>query len=108
MEVSVTTIHHGTGHHQPWMGCCEQYGVHRVDGFTSSTRRRLKDLHCGCKSGCSTNRCSCFKENLHCTVLCHCEGCANCSGSADEDSEADDYDISHEDDSESDNDYGDN
>ena len=68
----------------------------------------LENVHCGCKSGCSTNRCSCFKENLHCTVLCQCERCANRSGSADEDSETDDYDISHEDDSESDNDYGDN
>lgn len=70
----------------------------------------LENVHCGCKSGCSNNRCSCLKENLHCTALCHCEGCANRSGSADEDSEneAEDYDISHEDDSESDNDYGDN
>ena len=47
---------------------------------------------------------------LHCTDMCRCEGCANRSGSADENSEneAEDYDINHEDDRESDNDYGDN
>jgi hypothetical protein len=70
----------------------------------------LENVHCGCKSGCSNNRCSCFKENLHCTDMCRYEGCPNRSGSADENSEneAEDYDINHEDDRESDNDYGDN
>ena len=37
----------------------------------------LENVNCGCKTGCSSNRCSCFKENLTCTPLCRCQQCTN-------------------------------
>jgi hypothetical protein len=35
----------------------------------------LENVNCGCKSGCSTRRCSCQKAELKCTGLCSC--CTN-------------------------------
>ena len=32
---------------------------------------------CSCKTGCSTNRCSCRKNGLVCTDLCKCKECQN-------------------------------
>ncbi|XP_068756859.1 uncharacterized protein [Montipora capricornis] len=31
-------------------------------------------LKCGCKKGCKSGRCKCFKANLPCTELCSCSG----------------------------------
>ncbi|KAL9966862.1 hypothetical protein ACROYT_G024995 [Oculina patagonica] len=37
-------------------------------------------LKCGCRTGCSSGRCKCFKANLPCTELCGCSGgCQNSS-----------------------------
>ena len=47
----------------------------------------LELTHCGCRSGCSTNRCSCKKAQLQCTDACSCTGCVN--NSRKEESEAD-------------------
>ena len=59
----------------------------------------LENVHCGCKSGCLTNRCSCYKGNLCCTVLCHCSGCDNCSEPAEDGSEneEEDHEVDEED-----------
>ena len=37
----------------------------------------LKNYNCGCKTGCSTNRCYCKKASLFCTELCQCTACIN-------------------------------
>ncbi|KAK7113984.1 hypothetical protein V1264_000124 [Littorina saxatilis] len=34
-------------------------------------------LKCGCKTGCSSKRCKCFKTGLKCTALCICNGCSS-------------------------------
>lgn len=47
----------------------------------------LENVECACKSGCSTNRCSCFKGNLGCTSLCKCSKCSNSSDIAVSESE---------------------
>ncbi|KAL9966137.1 hypothetical protein ACROYT_G024162 [Oculina patagonica] len=37
-------------------------------------------LKCGCRTGCSSGRCKCFKASLPCTELCGCSGgCQNSS-----------------------------
>ncbi|CAB4019967.1 Hypothetical predicted protein [Paramuricea clavata] len=36
-------------------------------------------VKCGCRSECSTARCSCHKNNLPCTPLCKCGDCSNAS-----------------------------
>ena len=59
----------------------------------------LENVECSCKSGCSTNRCSCFKGILSCTSLCKCSGCTNSTDLAASDSEHED---SEHEDSESD------
>ena len=33
---------------------------------------------CGCTTGCTNNRCRCFKSDLVCTEMCHCINCDNC------------------------------
>ena len=40
------------------------------DAFSSC--EELK--RCGCKTGCTTKRCKCFRDELNCTVLCACDG----------------------------------
>ena len=45
-------------------------------------------VECKCKSGCSTMRCSCRKNELKCTDLCRCSGCQN-ADSNEEDRNAD-------------------
>ena len=37
----------------------------------------LEFVNCGCKKGCSTQRCSCLKAGLRCTELCKCQNCVN-------------------------------
>ena len=39
-----------------------------VDSLTSG---------CGCKTGCTGNRCKCFKASKLCSVGGHCQNCAN-------------------------------
>ena len=39
----------------------------------------LENIQCACKKGCTTNRCSCHRANLHCTSLCQCKSCLNSS-----------------------------
>ena len=34
-------------------------------------------MPCGCKTGCNTNRCSCFKNNRKCSFHCKCIDCKN-------------------------------
>lgn len=37
-----------------------------------------KEFRCGCKTGCSTKICSCFKSNVKCTDACKCgDSCEN-------------------------------
>lgn len=41
----------------------------------------LKVVRCGCKAGCKTSRCSCFKHGLKCTHVyseCHGVSWLNC------------------------------
>ena len=41
----------------------------------------LKIIACGCQKNCSSNKCSCRKYGIKCTMLCkHCNGiiCSNC------------------------------
>ena len=48
-------------------------------------------VRCQCKSGCSTNRCSCKSVNLPCTDLCLCSSvCENDADSQDFENESDD------------------
>ena len=37
----------------------------------------LEFIHCGCKTGCETHRCSCKKAMMQCTDVCTCAGCMN-------------------------------
>ena len=43
----------------------------------------LELVSCSCLSGCTSNRCSCFKAALPCTDACRCANCANSASSAD-------------------------
>ena len=59
----------------------------------------LKFVRCKCKvtvSGCSTNRCTCKKNGLHCVSACgNCQGqdCANIEKVSNSDSEDEDRNI---------------
>lgn len=35
---------------------------------------------CGCKGGCNSGRCGCFKNKLGCSKACSCQGCRNKHG----------------------------
>lgn len=37
----------------------------------------INEISCGCKTGCSTNRCSCLKNEISCTNGLNCTNCAN-------------------------------
>ena len=37
--------------------------------------------HCKCRTGCTTMRCKCYKNQLECTEICMC---ANCKNNSDE------------------------
>ena len=37
----------------------------------------IEMVACGCKSGCTTNRCKCKKNSLKCTEMCICIDCIN-------------------------------
>ena len=55
----------------------------------------LSFISCGCKSGCSSNRCSCKKASLKCSDLCKCKDCENGNGetSLEDDTEEVDYNL---------------
>ena len=67
-------------------------------------------VKCGCQKGmCETNRCSCFKEGLPCTGLCHCLQCGNIVSippdvNIDPEVESDEDDEDEEEESEEEND----
>lgn len=44
-------------------------------------------IKCGCKTGCSGKRCTCFRNKLQCTRLCSCDGCGIDTDSDGSDSE---------------------
>lgn len=53
----------------------------------------LENVQCACKTGCTSNRCSCHKANLQCTSVCRCSHCSNATQESDEsDTDADDID----------------
>ena len=77
-----------------WRRCLEakmaipaptQHGWRIVDGQLQAvwmTRPPAPDavlecVHCGCKTGCRNQRCSCIKANMRCTDICTCVGCTN-------------------------------
>ncbi len=35
------------------------------------------EIHCNCKTGCTTRRCACLKNNQPCTDKCGCTDCKN-------------------------------
>lgn len=37
----------------------------------------LECVHCACKTGCGTQRCSCKRASLRCTDVCSCADCVN-------------------------------
>lgn len=47
----------------------------------------LEFIHCGCKTGCKTQRCSCRKATIQCTDVCTCAGCENAVITDDEQSD---------------------
>lgn len=45
---------------------------------TALPRDLLLLVNCGCKSGCNSNKCSCRKASIHCSLSCRCdEACQN-------------------------------
>ncbi len=48
----------------------------------------VENAKCCCKTGCSTRRCTCVKNELKCTELCKCNGCSNTSAVEEEDEDA--------------------
>ena len=52
----------------------------------------LKLVCCGCKSGCVSGRCNCFRQKTCCTELCACDMCENEDLQTPADCDADDID----------------
>ena len=50
---------------------------HKLIGRNSVPNEIIELVTCKCKSGCSTNRCVCFKASLKCTGACLCINCSN-------------------------------
>lgn len=45
----------------------------------------LTMVNCGCKTGCSSSRCTCNKSGLLCTDMCKCTNCINLLSDGDSD-----------------------
>jgi hypothetical protein len=60
-------------------GNVSKVSLHFVAAKESSSGTIM--VHCGCKKDCSTRRCKCRKEGVHCSIACHDEGhdCGNLS-----------------------------
>ena len=61
----------------------------------------LEFIHCGCKTGCETQRCSCKKAMMRCTDICTCAGCMNAEfddEQSDEEKEEEELDLDIDDD----------
>ena len=72
---------------------------HRLDEFTTCPDGILENVQCGCKTGCTSNGCSCRKANLQCTSNCQCNNCSNANQESDEShTDADDIDENYFDD----------
>ena len=72
---------------------------HRLDGFTNFPDGILENVQCGCKTGCTSNRCSCHKANLQCTSICQWNNRSNANQENDEShTDADDIDENNFDD----------
>lgn len=69
---------------------------------------KLQELtKCNCRTGCTTMRCSCKKNNLSCTEMCKCHTQCECASSADSykiSIESDDSDSPSESNSDTDSD----
>ena len=64
----------------------------------------LEVLNCSCKTGCNSNRCGCFKNELKCTEICRCENCSNCDRGEDDTNAVDIHNAPIDDDDDGDDD----
>ena len=70
----------------------------RVRGESLAPESVMELVSCGCKGKCETRRCSCVKNELHCTDVCSCEEeCVNCEISQFSDNEDDSASSEEED-----------
>ena len=37
-----------------------------------------QSVNCGCRTGCTSQRCSCKRSEVVCTYVCQCTSCGNC------------------------------
>ena len=56
----------------------------------------LLEIHCGCKTGCNSQRCSCYKSTLKCTDVCRCSGCTNADVDVEDESEEEELEDTDE------------
>jgi hypothetical protein len=49
----------------------------------------LDFVNCRCRTGCNSQRCSCYKAKLKCTDLCSCLDCCNSVDGNDDDDDSD-------------------
>ena len=64
------------GYHKVWLGGDRRYSITLHGQWTTrSSGSHLDVINCGCKAegnACSTESCSCHKNNMACTVYCTC------------------------------------
>ena len=66
---------------QGWRVRGEELEIDWTD-IPPATESVMELMCCGCRGKCETRRCSCFKNELHCTDACSCgEECVNCANS---------------------------
>lgn len=79
----------------------DEQGSYHAIGFDYpvAPNNIIELIKCGCKTGCVTDRCHCWKKQLSCTDMCECEDCDNRDnarftiGSDDEDEENEEDDA---------------
>jgi hypothetical protein len=60
-------------------GWISEDGSWRAVGITCqhAPKELLSRMTCGCKTGCTSNRCKCMKIGMACSLACSCTGCNN-------------------------------
>lgn len=56
----------------------------------------LENVHCGCKTGCNSQQCSCYKSTFKCTDVCRCSGCTNADVDVEDESEEEELEDTDE------------
>ena len=76
-----------------WLNVANSLQIHWLT-MPAAPESLLQSVNCSCKTGCTSQRCSCKRAGVVCTDVCQCNSCENCLDRTLDEESIDTYTIS--------------